>query len=111
MPRTPVTEMPLSRVYPLLLQKVERKGRSKAELDAVIAWLTGHDMNAVDMEMSCGEFFRRSPAMNPRAALITGKVCGVDVAAVEDPLLRDIRRLDKLVDELARGWPLERIFR
>ena len=73
MPRTPVTEMPLSRVYPLLLQKVERKGRSKAELDAVIVWLTGYDMNAVDMEMSCGEIFRRAPAMNPRAALITGK--------------------------------------
>ena len=109
MPRTPVTDMPLSRVYPLLLQKVQRKGRSKAELDAVIAWLTGHDMDAVDMEMPYGEFFRRAPAMNPRAALITGKVCGVDVAAVEDPLMRDIRRLDRLVDELARGKPLEKI--
>jgi hypothetical protein len=103
--------MKVSRVYPLLLQKVERKGRTKAELDEVIAWLTGYDMDRVDQDMSYGAFFADAPAMNPRAELITGKICGVDVAAVQDPLMRRIRQLDKLADELARGWPMEKILR
>ncbi len=111
MPRQSIFDMKVSRVYPLLLQKVERKGRTKAELDEVIAWLTGYDMDRVDQDMSYGAFFADAPAMNPRAELITGKICGVDVAAVQDPLMRRIRQLDKLADELARGWPMEKILR
>ena len=111
MARQSIFEMPVAKVYPLLLAKVERKGRTKAELDEVIRWLTGYEMDAVDQAMPYGAFFENAPAMNPRAALITGKVCGVDVAAIEDPLLQKIRWLDKLVDELARGWPMEKILR
>ncbi len=111
MARQSIFDMKVSKVYPLLLQKVERKGRSKEELDTVIAWLTGYDMNRVDPEMTYGDFFRQAPAMNPRAELIKGKVCGVQVEAVEDPLMRNVRRLDKLVDELAKGRPLEKVLR
>ena len=111
MARQSIFDMKVSKVYPLLLQKVERKGRSKEELDTVIAWLTGYDMNRVDPEMTYGDFFRQAPAMNPRAELIKGKVCGVQVEAVEDPLMRSVRRLDKLVDELAKGRPLEKVLR
>ena len=111
MARQSIIDMKVSKVYPLLLQKVERKGRSKEELDTVIAWLTGYDMNRVDPEMTYGDFFRQAPAMNPRAELIKGKVCGVQVEAVEDPLMRNVRRLDKLVDELAKGRPLEKVLR
>jgi hypothetical protein len=68
-------------------------------------------MDRVDQDMSYGAFFADAPAMNPRAELITGKICGVDVAAVQDPLMRRIRQLDKLADELARGWPMEKILR
>ena len=111
MARQSIFDMKVSKVYPLLLQKVERKGRSKEELDTVIAWLTGYDMNRVDPEMTYGDFFRQAPAMNPRAELIKGKVCGVQVEAVEDPLMRNVRRLDKLVEELAKGRPLEKVLR
>ena len=111
MARQSIFDMKVSKVYPLLLQKVERKGRSKEQLDTVIAWLTGYDMNRVDPEMTYGDFFRQAPAMNPRAELIKGKVCGVQVEAVEDPLMRNVRRLDKLVDELAKGRPLEKVLR
>ena len=111
MAKQSIIDMKVSKVYPLLLQKVERKGRTKEELDTVIAWLTGWDMGTVDMEMPYGAFFENAPAMNPRASLITGKVCGVDVAAIEDPLIQNIRRLDKLADELAKGRPLEKVLR
>ena len=106
-----VFDMPVSRVYPLLLAKSERKGRTKAELDEVIRWLTGYEMDDVDQSVPYGAFFENAPAMNPRAALITGKVCGVDVAAIEDPLMKKIRQLDKLADELAKGKPMEKILR
>ena len=111
MGRQSILDMPVARVYPLLLAKAERKGRTKAELDEVIRWLTGYEMGAVDQSVSYGAFFENAPAMNPRAELITGKVCGVDVAAIDDPLMRNIRRLDKLVDELARGRPMDKILR
>ena len=111
MPRQSIFDMKAARVYPLLLQKVERKGRTKEELDAVIAWLTGYDMDKVDPDMTWGDFFRNAPAMNPRAALIRGKVCGVDVETIPDPLMQRIRWLDKLADELAKGKPLEKVLR
>ena len=106
-----VLEMPVSKLYGLLLQKAERKGRTKEELDTVISWLTGYDMNTVDMDMPYGRFFAEAPAMNPRASLISGKVCGVAVETIEDPLMQRIRWLDKLVDELAKGRPMEKILR
>ena len=111
MPRQSIYDMKVSKVYPLLLQKAERKGRTKEELDEVIAWLTGYRMEEVDQEMSYREFFENAPAMNPRAALIKGRVCGIDVEKIEDPLRQNIRWLDKLVDELAGGKPLEKVLR
>ena len=111
MPRTPVGEMKFSKVYPLLLNKVQRKGRTKEELDTVIRWLTGYDMETVDPDVSYQDFFDHAPAMNPRASLITGTVCGIRVETIEDPLMQNVRRLDKLADELAKGRPLEKILR
>ena len=111
MPRQNIFDMKVSKVYPLLLQKVERKGRTKEELDAVIAWLTGYDMETVDQQMTYGLFFENAPAMNPRAELIKGKVCGIAVESIEDPLMQKIRWLDKLVDELAKGKSLDKVLR
>ena len=111
MARQSVFEMKVSKVYPLLIQKAERKGRSKDEVDQIITWLTGWDMSAVDMELSYSEFFNQAPAMNPRAELIRGSICGVKVEEIEDPLMQKIRWLDKLVDELAKGKPMEKILR
>ena len=111
MAKTNITDMAVARVYPLLLQKVEKKGRTKEELDAVIAWLTGYVMADVDQEMTLADFFNNAPNLNPRASLITGNICGIRVETIEDPLMQKIRWLDKLVDELAKGKPLEKIFR
>lgn len=115
MEKEKVFAMPFARVYPLLVAKAERKGRSRAEVNEVAAWLTGYAPEALDglaeSGITCGEFFRRAPAPNPNRRKITGTVCGVRVEAVEDPLLREIRYLDKLVDELAKGRPMEKILR
>ena len=111
MPRKTVFEMKVSEVYPLLVQKAERKGRSKAEVDQVTAWLTGYDMTTADLDVTYAEFFDRAPLMNPRADLIRGSVCGVKVEEIEDPLMQKIRWLDKLVDELAKGKPMDRVLR
>lgn len=101
-------------VYPLYLAKVERKGRSKAELDTVIGWFTGFSERELHQQVHAATTFREffsSARMNPAATLITGSVCGVKVQEVADPLMRQIRMLDKLVDELAKGRPLEKILR
>ena len=115
MPRTDVTQMLFARLYPLLVSKAERKGRTRQEVDQVTAWLTGYspeDIARLEQSgITYGAFFQNAPAMNPDRVRITGRVCGVRVEEVQDPLLREIRYLDKLVDELARGWPLERILR
>ena len=111
MPRTSIFDMKLSKVYPLLVAKAEKKGRSKEEVDRVTEWLTGHDMSKVDMEMTYGDFFRSAPCINPNAELITGKICGIRVEDIEDPLMQNIRRLDKLVDELAKGRAMEKVLR
>ena len=111
MPRQSVSDMKVSRVYPLLVQKAEKKGRSKAEVDEITAWLTGYDMETADLDVTYREFFDGAPAMNPRAELIKGTVCGVRVEEIEDPLMQKIRWLDKLVDELAKGKPVEKIKR
>jgi len=101
-------------VYPLYVAKVERKGRTNAELDEVILWLTGFDEAAlrrhIDQGTSFEQFFADAP-MNPSASLITGVVCGVRVEEIEDPLMQQIRYLDKLVDELAKGKALEKVLR
>ena len=111
MARQSIFDMKVSKIYPLLLQKVERKGRSKEELDAAIEWLTGYDMKEVDQEMTYRAFFDQAPAMNPRAELIKGKICGVQVETIEDPMMQKIRWLDKLVDELSKGKPLNKVLR
>lgn len=104
-----------SKVYPLYVQKAERKSRTKKEVDQIICWLTGYTpaglQKQIDSDNDLETFFAKAPAMNPRIKLITGTVCGVRVEAVEDPLMRKIRYLDKLVDELAKGRPMEKILR
>ncbi len=111
MPRKTIFEMKVSEIYALLVQKAERKGRTRAEVDQVTAWLTGYDMTSTDLDVSYADFFANAPAMNPRAGLIKGSVCGVKVEEIEDPLMQKIRWLDKLVDELAKGKPMEKILR
>lgn len=101
-------------VYPHYLTKVKKQGRTKAELDEVIQWLTGFDESALDRHLAAGatfEEFFADASLNPRASLITGLVCGVRVENVEDPLMRKIRYLDKLVDELARGKAMDKVLR
>ena len=106
-----VFEMKVSKVYPLLVAKAERKGRTKKEVDEIIEWLTGYDMKHVDQEMSYAQFFENAPAYNPRADLIKGSDCGIKVESIKDPLMKKIRQLDKLVDELSKGKPMEKILR
>ncbi len=110
-----VFEMPTSKVLPLLKAKALKKGRAQVEFYAVVSWLTGYgaeDIEAMmDEDVPYGDFFRNAPCLNPNRALITGKVCGVAVESIEDPLMRELRYLDKLVDELAKGRPLEKICR
>ena len=115
MPRADVTQMPFAKLYPLLVAKAVKKGRTRQDVDEVTAWLTGYTPENIarmeQSELSYGDFFQNAPAMNPNRALITGTVCGVRVETIEDPLMRDIRYLDKLVDELAKGRPMEKILR
>ena len=110
-----VFQMNFGKIYGLLLNKAVRKGRPKTEVDEVICWLTGYSAseleNACSAEVCCGDFFRGAPRLNPNRTLIKGSVCGVRVEEVEDPLMREIRYLDKLIDELAKGWPMEKILR
>jgi hypothetical protein len=103
-----------SSVYPLYVTKVEKKGRTQAELDQVIQWLTGFDESALSGHLAAGtsfEGFFADASLNPNASLITGTVCGVRVEDVDDPLMQKIRYLDKLVDELAKGKAMDRILR
>ena len=102
-------------VYPLYVAKAERKGRTKAEVDEIFRWLTGHDQATLDDELakrtSFEEFFGRAPRLNPARSLITGTVCGVRVEEIEEPTMREIRYLDKLIDELAKGRTMGKILR
>ena len=102
-------------VYPHYVAKAEKKGRTKAEVDEIIRWLTGYNQEGLDEELAKGttfeDFFAQAPGMNPSRSLITGTVCGVRVQDVEDPLMREIRYLDKLIDELAQGKAMEKILR
>jgi len=109
-----IAEMTFSSVYPMYVAKVEKKGRTKKELDQVIAWLTGFDQPALkDMiraKATFGTFFRKA-SLNPNAKLITGVICGYRVEEISNPLTRQVRYLDKLVDELAKGRKMEKILR
>ena len=111
----PVYRMAFAKVYPLLVQKVERKGRTKAEVDEVIFWLTGYDETGLQSQLDKGvdmaTFYAEAPSMNPHRDLIKGVVCGVRVEIIEDPLMKSIRQLDKLVDELAKGKVMDKILR
>lgn len=115
MPRADVTQMPFAKLYPLLINKAEKKGRTRQEVDQVTAWLTGYTPEDIarleQSKVSYGDFFRNAPAMNPSRTLITGKICGVRVEEIADPLMREIRYLDKLVDELAKGKSMDQILR
>ena len=110
-----IYSMSFAKVYPMLVAKAERKGRSKAEVDEVIRWLTGYSQRQLEAQLEKGidfeGFFAEAPAMKPSRALIKGTVCGVRVEEIEDPLMREIRYLDKLVDELAKGRPMTKILR
>ncbi len=107
--------MPFGAVYPAYLNKAERKGRTREEVDRVICWLTGYDAEAlkrhIETKTTIESFFAQAPAMHPDRSKITGVVCGVRVEAVEDPLMQKIRQLDKLVDELAKGKAIEKVLR
>ena len=110
-----LAKMTFASIYPMYVAKVERKGRTVGELHQVITWLTGYDdagiADAVADERTFDQFFAKAPAMNPKAALIKGVICGYRVEEIEDPLHQQVRWLDKLVDELARGKKLESILR
>ncbi len=107
--------MPFAKVYPFYVQKAERKNRTKKDVDQIICWLTGYDLaglkRQIKKEVDFKTFFAEAPAMNPNMPLITGVVCGVRVENIEDPLMRKIRYLDKLIDELAKGRAMEKILR
>lgn len=107
--------MPFSSVYPLYIQKAEKKGRTKQEVDEIIFWLTGYDEHSLQQqlihEVNFETFFTNAPCMNPNALLIKGVICGYRVEEIEDNLMRQIRCLDKLIDELAKGRPMEKILR
>ena len=107
--------MPFASVYPLYVQKAERKNRTQAEVDEIICWLTGYDRKGlhrqIKREVDFETFFAEAPGLHPNCSLIKGVVCGVRVEDVEDPLMQKIRWLDKLIDELAKGKAMEKILR
>lgn len=110
-----VYKMLFAKLYPLLLDKVERKDRTKAELDEIICWLTGYDpaglQRLIDEEKDMEAFINEAPALNPKRKLIKGVVCGVRVEEVKEPLMRELRYMDKMIEELARGRAMKKILR
>jgi hypothetical protein len=115
MDNTRVFKMAFAGVYPRYVAKAEKKGRTKAELHAIIHWLTGYDepalQQAIENRVDFETFFANAPRMNPNVSKITGVICGYRVEEIEDPLMQQIRYLDKLVDELAKGKKMEKILR
>lgn len=110
-----IYSMSVASVYRLYIAKVEKKGRTKAEVDEVTRWLTGYDQAGLEAQLAAGttfeDFFDQAPAMNPARSLITGRICGVRVEEIEEPTMREIRHLDKLVDELAKGKAMAKVLR
>ena len=115
MPQHKIFTMAFAKVYPMYVQKAERKGRTQEEVDQIICWLTGYDQKGLDKQIKQQSdfqtFFTQAPAMHPNVSLIKGVVCGIRVEEVEDPLMQKIRWLDKLIDELAKGKAMEKILR
>lgn len=115
MPEHRIFTTAFAKVYPLYVQKAERKNRTKEEVDQIICWLTGYDQaglqQQIEQQNDFRTFFAQAPAIHPNSALIKGMVCGVRVEDVEDPLMQKIRYLDKLIDELAKGKAMEKILR
>ena len=113
--RKKFSDYPFSQIYQLYIQKVERKGRSREDVDKVIFWLTGYDdaglQNQIDKNNNLEVFFTEAPQINANANKITGKICGVRVEEIEDPLEQQIRWMDKLIDEVAKGKAMEKILR
>ena len=114
-PKQQVYALKFADVYPLYIQKAERKARTKEEVDQIVCWLTGYNRAGLQQQIKQGNdfeaFFAQAPAMNPNRSLIKGVVCGVRVEELDDPLMQNIRYLDKLIDELAKGKALEKILR
>lgn len=110
-----VHRMTLASVYPLYIQKVERKGQPAAHVDTVLRWLTGHTPEtlqiALDRELTFPEFFDTAPALQPNRSFVTGVICGVRIEEITDPVMREVRILDKLIDEVSKGRPLEKVLR
>ncbi|MGM9767015.1 MAG: DUF2200 domain-containing protein [Candidatus Cryptobacteroides sp.] len=108
-----VFALPFAKVFPLLIAKAERKGRTREEVLLVTGWMTGYSPEQLEelllSDATYGEFLSGAPSMNPARLGVKGKVCGVQIETIEDPMMRDLRILDKLVDELAKGWPIEKI--
>lgn len=115
MDHTRVYRMTFASVYPLYIQKAERKGRTKEEVDTIIYWLTGYDQHSlqkvIDQKTDFETFFNTAPAMNPNVSKITGVICGYRVEEIEDKIMQQVRYLDKLIDELAKGKAMEKILR
>jgi len=115
MERPRIFTMPFSSVYPLYIKKAEKKGRTKQEVDAIISWLTGYDEHSLQQqlmkEVDVETFFQQAPHINPNVILIKGVICGYRVEDIEDDLMRQIRYLDKLIDELAKGKAMQKILR
>ena len=115
MPKHRIFATSFASVYPLYIQKAERKARTKSEVDRIICWLTGYSEEGLQQQIQQGSdlktFFARAPGIHPNSSLIKGVVCGVRVEDVEDPLMKNIRYLDKLIDELAKGRSMEKILR
>ena len=115
MPRKAIGDYEFAKIYPMYVQKAERKGRTKAELDTVIQWLTGYDdagmADQIERATTLETFFAEAPQLHPHVGEIKGVVCGIRVEEIEDPLTQKIRWMDKLVDELARGKKMESILR
>lgn len=115
MPKQRIFSMKFASVYPLYVRKAERKRRTKAEVDRIICWLTGYSASELKRQIKQGTdfetFFAAAPTIHPRSSLIEGVVCGVRVEEIKDPLMRKIRYLDKLIDELAKGKAMEKILR
>ncbi len=115
MPKVDISSMKFSKVYPLYVQKAERKSRTRDEVDEIIRWLTGYDEKGLQEQIETGsdmkKFFGDAPCIHANSALIKGVVCGVRVEEIEDPVVRKVRCMDKLIDELARGKAMEKILR
>lgn len=115
MGRMNINEMSFARVYPLLVAKAEKKGRTKAEVDEIIHWLTGYDEKELELvlqnQVNYERFFKDAPALNPSRNLIKGSICGVRIEEIEDEIMREVRYLDKLIDELAKGKTMEKILK